>query len=203
VVVEPLSPYLAIPNFLPLRVCRIRISRMNQKREPGIIICSFYHLKEVIEQTDAVISILGRSDKLLFPDVGGRPVLRLAFDDIDHTSENFVAPVQDQIAELIEFARRWNGAGILLVHCRAGSSRSPAAAMIAAAALSGPGSAELAVRIRTAKAYFRPNQTMLKLADGLLGTVPGLVDLAQSIPAPTQTDPWGPVRIPLRASDGT
>jgi predicted protein tyrosine phosphatase len=171
---------------------------MNQKREPEIIICSFYHLSEVIEQADAVISILGKSDKLLFPDVGSRMVLRLAFDDTN-SSENFVAPNREQIVDLIEFARRWNGASTLLVHCRAGSSRSPAAAMIAAAALGGLDSAELALRIRTGKAYFRPNETMLKLADDLLGPSPALVHLARSVPVPTRTDPWGPVRIPLTA----
>lgn len=73
--------------------------------------------------------------------------------------------------------------------CRAGSSRSPAATMIAAAALGRPDSAELVMRIRTAKAYFRPNEAMLKLADNLLGAAPGLVDLARCAPVPTRTDP--------------
>jgi predicted protein tyrosine phosphatase len=183
-------------------VSRSNIARMNRKREPAIVVCSFYHLSEVIEQADAVVSVLGKSDKLLFPDVGRRAVLRLAFDDTNESPERFVAPNRKQIANLIEFARRWNGAGTLLVHCRAGSSRSPAAAMIAAAALGQPNSAELARRVRTAKAYFRPNETMLRLADDLLGPAPGLVDLVRSVPVPTQRDPWGPVRIPLTALNG-
>jgi predicted protein tyrosine phosphatase len=172
---------------------------MHQKRQSGIIICSFYHLTEVIEQADTVILILGKSDNLLFPDIGSRVVLRLAFDDLSCSSENLFAPNRKQIADLIEFARRWNGASTLLVHCRAGSSRSAAAAMIAGAALGRSDSAELVLRIRTSKAYFRPNETMLKLADDLLGGASGLVDLARSIPVPTRTDPWGPVRIPLTA----
>jgi predicted protein tyrosine phosphatase len=172
---------------------------MDQKREPAIVVCSFYHLYEVIQQADAVISVLGKSDKLLFPHVGSRVVLRLALDDLSCSSENLFAPNRKRIADLIEFARRWNGAGTLLVHCRAGSSRSPAAAMIAAAALGRPNSAELALRIRAGKAYFRPNEAMLKLADNLLGPAPGLVNLARSVPVPTQMDPWGPVRIPLTA----
>jgi predicted protein tyrosine phosphatase len=170
---------------------------MNQKREPGIIVCSFYHLSEVIDQADAVVSILGQSDKLLFPEVGNRKLLRLIFDDVPYSSEDFVAPSREQIAELIEFARHWNGSGTLLVHCRAGSSRSPAAAMIAAAALDAPDSAGLVLRVRTAKSYFRPNETMLKLADALLQPSPGLVDLARSVPVPTLTDDWAPVRVPL------
>ncbi len=173
------------------------IARMSHKREPAIIISSIYHLSEVIEQADAVISILGSSDKLIFPDVGSRPVLRLKFDDVGYASGKLVAPSRERIANLIDFARGWNRVGTLLLHCRAGSSRSPAAAMIAAATLGWPYGADLALRVRTSKAYFRPNETMLKLADGLFGISPGLVDLSRSVPFPTRTDDWKPVRIPL------
>ena len=69
--------------------------------------------------------------------------------------------------------------------------------MIAAAALGRPNSTELALRIRTGKAYFRPNETMLRLADSLLGASSGLVELSRSVPVPTQTDKWGPARIRL------
>jgi hypothetical protein len=75
---------------------------MSQTREPAIIICSFYHLWEVIVQADAVISVLGESDRLLFPDVGSRKVLRLAFDDTNESSQSFVVPNPEQIADLIE-----------------------------------------------------------------------------------------------------
>ena len=170
---------------------------MNQKREPAIVICSFYHLPEVIEQADAVVSVLGKSDDLDWPEVGGRSVLRLAFDDVDASSRNFIAPSREQIADLIGFARVWNGIGTLVAHCRAGSSRSPAAAMIAAAALGRPDTASLVMRVATAQSYFKPNETMLKLADDLLRPTPRLVDLARSIPMPTRTDVWGPVRISL------
>jgi predicted protein tyrosine phosphatase len=121
----------------------------------------------------------------------------LKFDDIIYTSQRFIAPSRDQIAELIDFARDWNGTDTWLIHCRAGSSRSPAAAMIAAAALGRPDTQALVLRVRTAKAYFRPNETMLRLADGLLTPCLNLVDLARSIPVPTETDPWGPISIPL------
>lgn len=64
------------------------MARMNQKREPAIIISSFYHLSDVIEQAGAIVSILGKSDKLPFLDVGSRSVLPMAFDDVDHTSSH-------------------------------------------------------------------------------------------------------------------
>ena len=177
---------------------------MKQRQEPAIVVSSYHHIAEVLGQADIthVISILGQIDKLDWPAVGIRAVLRLQFDDIIYSSGKFVAPNREQIADLIEFCRSWNGSGALLVHCRAGSSRSPAAAMIAAAALGRPDSAELALRVRTARAYYRPNETMLKLADALISPCPGLVDLARSIPVPTRTDTWGPVRIPLNAPGG-
>lgn len=173
------------------------IAPMDQQRDPAIIISAIHHLPDVIDQADAAISILGQSDKLQFPDVGSRPVLRLVFDDTIVPSKTLIPPSRQHIADLIEFARRWNGVGTLLVHCRAGSSRSPAAAMIAAAALGRPNNTDLVRRVRSAKAYFRPNETMLRLADGLLGPGSGLVNLSRSIPVPTQIDKWAPARILL------
>jgi predicted protein tyrosine phosphatase len=69
--------------------------------------------------------------------------------------------------------------------------------MIAAGSLGWPDSAEIVVRIRTARVYFRPNETMLELADSLLGSIPGLVDLSRSVPVTMRTDDWKPVRVPL------
>jgi predicted protein tyrosine phosphatase len=184
---------------------RSNIAPMNHTHEPAIIISPFQHIPQVLSQNDVtrVVSILGLSDKLDWPSVGDRGVLRLRFDDIIYTSGSFVAPSADQIRQLIEFGRLWNGIGSLLVHCRAGSSRSPAAGMIVAAAVSGVDTASLVRRVLSAKAYFRPNEAMLKLADTLLVFNPGLVDLARSIPVPTRTDAWGPVRIPLKAPEGS
>ena len=174
-------------------------------RESQIVVSPYQHLAGVLDEAKAthVISILGLTDKLSWPNVGIRKVLRLQFDDIIYSSGKFIAPSREQIEELIEFARDWNGTGTLIVHCRAGSSRSPAAAIIAAAALGRPDSAALVMRIRTARAYFRPNETMLKLADTLLDPRLGLVDLARSVPVPTRTDPWGPVSIPLTVPAGS
>lgn len=166
------------------------------QRGPGIAISSYYHLHEVIEQADAVVSILGSSDKLMFPDVGQRPVLRLEFDDVTQARKGFTAPADHHIDELIAFSRAWAGAGTLLIHCRAGSGRSPAAGMIVAAAIGIP---KLSARIRVAKSYFTPNQTMLEMADARLGLVPGLAGLGPSGPQAKRREEWGPVRILLEA----
>jgi len=95
---------------------------MRDHREGGIIVCSYQHLPLMMSDADAVISLLGRSDKLEFPDVGRRPTLRLKFDDVQYSAGTWVAPSRQDIGELIEFARSWAGHGNLLLRCRAGSS---------------------------------------------------------------------------------
>jgi len=83
----------------------------------------------------------------------------------------------------------------MLVHCRAGSSRSPAAAMILAAVLERPETDDLVLRVATAKAYFKPHMGMLALADRLLHRRALLVDLLRSVPSLTRIDEWGPVAV--------
>lgn len=175
------------------------VSRMKRDNKGAIIIAPYHHVGDVLLGGDIthVVSILGLTDKLAWPSVGSRETLRLQFDDIIYSSGTFIAPSREQIAELIEFARSWNGKGSLLLHCRASSSRGPAAGMIAAAALGRPDTESLVMRIRTAKAYHRPNETMLKWADDLLGNGSALANLARSVPMPTRTDEWEPVTIPL------
>ncbi len=106
---------------------------------------------------------------------------------------------REQIVELVEFGRNWNGATSIALRCRAGSSRSPGAAAVVAAALGRPETSSLVRRILLSKAYFRPHLGMLALADSILGVTPGLVGLVRSLPAPARTDDWGPIRIPLAA----
>lgn len=175
-----------------------------RRQEPAIIISPYQHLPEVFKQNDIeyVVSILGESDKLSWPEVGARKVLRLRFDDTIISNSRFIAPSREQIAELIDFGRKWSGTGTIVAHCRAGSSRSVGAGLILAAALGRSDTKSLVLRVRTAKKYFRPNETMLKLADSLLMNGPGLTELSRSIPTPTESDPWGPVRVELRETEG-
>jgi predicted protein tyrosine phosphatase len=161
---------------------------------PSIVITPYYELGRALTEHDVgrVVSILGAgSDRLPWPDVGERPTLRLAFDDTHHSTGALVAPTRQDIDALIAFARDWRGEGTLLVHCRAGSSRSPAAAMIAPAAI---GRLDIARLVPTAKSYFRPHRGCLSLADAALATT--LVGLAEK-PAPTCTDNWAPVALAL------
>jgi predicted protein tyrosine phosphatase len=175
---------------------------MQQRDLPAIVVSPYMHVAQALNESSIshVVSILGPSDIIDWPNVGARRVLRLQFDDVSYSSGKLIAPTSEQIAELVEFARNWNGSTSILVHCRAGSSRSPAAAMIIAAALEQSDLAALVRRIGHAKAYFRPNTKMLSIADSILALTPSLVELVSSMPSLDRIDNWGAIRIPLVAS---
>jgi predicted protein tyrosine phosphatase len=159
-----------------------------------IIICPYGDVLQELQAPDLshVVSILGPSDELPWPDVGERQVCRLEFDDTQYSSGQLVAPSRQQIEKLIAFSKFWGGKQGFLVHCRAGTSRSPAAAMIALEAI---GRADLIEAVITAKAYFRPHTGCLRLADAIMSPSPGLLAMALGKPGPVGEDEVGPVSI--------
>lgn len=163
---------------------------------PHLVISPYQHLPKALQSPGVthVVSILGKFDRLPWPSTGSRITLRLEFDDTNADSQLGDAPTLDHVRKLIAFSRDWAGKSDLLVHCRAGSSRSPAGAVIAVAAI---GRADLIERVLGAKTYHRPNQLMLKLADGLLDPCPELVTRSRAIQHPAEYSEWGPVAIPL------
>ena len=114
-----------------------------------------------------LVSILGPSDNLPWPEF--RPTdrhLRLCFDDNVHRG---FGPDGAHIQELIAFFRRWALDGPLLIHCHGGISRSPAAALIALSVFNPGHEREIASVFRQLAPHADPNETMIRLADDLLG----------------------------------
>ena len=161
-----------------------------------IIISPYGDVSQELQAPDIshVVSILGPSDRLSWPDVGGRHVCRLEFDDTQYSSGQLIAPSRQQIEKLIGFAKSWGGKQGLLVHCRAGSSRSPAAAMICLASIGRTDQVGAAI---ASKAYFRPHAGCLRLADAIMSPSLGLLAIALGKPAPVRLDNVGPVSISL------
>lgn len=120
---------------------------------------------------ERIVSLL--EPRLAFPatgeDYAGRH-LRLSFHDVHHASAGLVPPGPADVATLLEFLRRWERKGPLLVHCHAGIGRSPATAFIAAC-LHFPQVDERRImeRLRQASPLVRPNETLIGLADAALG----------------------------------
>lgn len=166
---------------------------------PAIVVSPYQFLQRATSTTRVThaVSILGDSDRLDWPNFGLVETLRLRFDDIHAPARGWVPPGPEHITELIEFGQRWAGLGSIVVHCRAGTSRSPAAAMILAAVLAGPISDDLVRRVATAKTYYRPHKGMLALADRLLKRPTSLIELVQALSQRASTDMWGPASIPL------
>jgi predicted protein tyrosine phosphatase len=96
--------------------------------------------------------------------------IRFHIHDISEPLLGYVAPGQDHIEQLIQFAREWDGQGPIVVHCWAGISRSTAAAYTALCAIN-PGVPEelIAARLREASPTASPNRLMIRLADATLG----------------------------------
>ena len=75
-------------------------------------------------------------------------------------------PSATQIVQFLSFLKTWDREGSILFHCRAGIGRSPAAPFIAACFLI-PDSDEneIALKLRAAARFARPNEVLVELAD--------------------------------------
>jgi len=103
------------------------------------------------------------------PSIGQDRHLRLSMNDISEPRDGLVAPCEDHVAELIQFALDWDQQAPLLIHCWAGISRSTAAAFISLCALN-PETDEgsLAQALRGASPTASPNRRLVALADKVL-----------------------------------
>ena len=138
-----------------------------------ILVCPLSKVLETVarHQPSRVVSLL--DPDFTFPDLGpayeGKH-LRLRFHDVHEAFDNEIAPAAEHVASLLEFIGAAGPGENLLSHCRAGISRSTAAAFIAACYMN-PDVPEpdLAVALRRAAPLARPNQVLVALADAALG----------------------------------
>jgi predicted protein tyrosine phosphatase len=97
--------------------------------------------------------------------------LRLEFHDVSEDGPRETAPAREDVLALIELARAHASVRrTFLVHCEAGISRSPAAAIVLRAAWLGPHRCEEAVRgVIESVPWAFPNARIIALGDELLG----------------------------------
>jgi len=108
--------------------------------------------------------------------------LRLHIHDIAEPMMGCIAPGEEHVARLIDFAHAWGGQGRMVVHCWAGISRSTAAAFTALCALNPEVPEEtIAVRLRKASPTAYPNRLIIRLADDALGRKGRMVRAVESI----------------------
>src|SRR5262245_10930992 len=100
-----------------------------------ILVCPLSQVSEAVADhaPGRVVSLLDPGSE--FPDLGpqyaGRH-LQLELHDITEPAEFHIMPAPQHVHQLLGFVEQWDRRAPILFHCRAGISRSPAAAFIAA-----------------------------------------------------------------------
>jgi predicted protein tyrosine phosphatase len=108
------------------------------------------------------------------------PQLVLQFHDIDMTMLDYVEPELEHVQQAVTFAQEIDGP--LLVHCRAGVSRSAAIALAIVADRLGAGNERQACEwLRQTYPLAQPNRLIVFLADEVLGRSQTLITVATVI----------------------
>jgi predicted protein tyrosine phosphatase len=138
-----------------------------------IRVCSLARLNETVGLCRArhVITLVRDETRIFRPagiEQGNH--LWLQMDDIAEPIDGMIAPNEQHVELLVDFAKRWEREAPIVIHCYAGISRSTAAAFIIACALAPErDEAELAQRLRDASPTASPNPRLVALGDAHLG----------------------------------
>jgi len=153
---------------------------------PRIIVCPLKSIGEMAGRHKAreMISLIAEKQDFHRPGIiDPARHLTVSVNDITFAGkEGLVAPQEAHVGAVIDFARAWDQQAPLLVHCWMGVSRSPAAALIAALAVSPQlDDAELAAALRKASPQASPNTRLIDIGDAMLGRSGKLVAAVKAI----------------------
>lgn len=150
-----------------------------------IYVCSLARIGETVSASGArrMVTLVTAGTPVERPQsIAENDHLTLSMHDIAEEQEGMVPPAEAHVAALLDFARSWDRAEPLVVHCYAGISRSTASAYIIAAALAPERDEfELAKALRRASPSATPNPRLIALADAMLGREGRMVDAIRSI----------------------
>lgn len=111
---------------------------------------------------------------------------------------DLVAPQEEHVRQIIEFARSWDIQSPLLVHCWMGVSRSPAAALIAALAVNPDEDDDaLVLRLRQVSPYATPNARLIAFGDAMLNRDGRLMKAVRAIGRGADADGNAPFILPI------
>jgi len=125
--------------------------------------------------------------------------VRLEFHDVvmdSPTDALRVAPSPTHVKRILDFATAWDGQSRLLVHCTAGVSRSPAAALAILSARNPGQEREIARLLRLRAPWVNPNLRIIRLADDLLGRRGDLIRAVISMGEPSMRGVPEPILLP-------
>ncbi len=150
-----------------------------------IFVCPLSKVGATVEaaRAERLVSLLSAGTAMTRPaSIAEQNHLFLSMHDIADAQEGMTPPGQTHVAELLAFARSWDRARPLVIHCYAGISRSTASAYIVAAALAPERDAmELARTLRRLSPSATPNIRLVSLADDMLSRNGRMVGAIQSI----------------------
>ncbi|MGH6769961.1 MAG: tyrosine phosphatase family protein [Xanthobacteraceae bacterium] len=150
-----------------------------------IHVCSLARLHQTVADTGAgrIVTLLKQTDRVVRPDtILAENHLILGMDDVAEPMDGFIHPADEHVERLIAFARGWNRAQPMVVHCFAGISRSTAGAFVAACALN-PHRSERAIaeQLRRLSGTASPNPRIVSIADRLLARSGRMVAAVETI----------------------
>ncbi|MEX0953945.1 MAG: tyrosine phosphatase family protein [Rhizobiaceae bacterium] len=150
-----------------------------------LFVCSLPRMPEVVERVRAkrLVSLLNAGTPVDRPrTIAESDHLTLSMHDIVDVLPEMVPPGEAHVRNLIAFAREWDKARPMVVHCFAGISRSTAAAYIIASVLAPErDEAQLAQDLRLASPSATPNARLVAVADKLLGRDGRMVEAIAAI----------------------
>jgi predicted protein tyrosine phosphatase len=157
---------------------------------PQIYVCSLDEMPTQVRRLrpGRLISLLPDREQPSCPrEIATSNHLRVIVRDCDNPDDGPDAPARHHIQTLVEFVRATPPDASILIHCLAGISRSPAAALIAMV-LDAPGREhDAALHMRTIAPHALPNRLMVALADDLLGRSGALVAATAAMGPPDWT----------------
>lgn len=171
----------------------------------GIVVAPLSRIAEmaVRHKSREMVSLLAKGQDFHRPAViAPDRHLVLGMNDISFAGTgDLIAPDENHVSAIIEFARLWNREAPLLIHCWMGVSRSPAAAIIASLAVNPEEDDQaLALRLRAASPYATPNARLIQIGDHLLERRGRLVKAVSSIGRGADADGNAPFLLPLLSS---
>ncbi|PDQ20009.1 protein tyrosine phosphatase [Mesorhizobium sanjuanii] len=150
-----------------------------------IHVCSLAKVEETVTKTGAerLLSLLAAGTLMARPaSITRENHLHLVMHDIAVAQDGLTMPGEEHVRNLLDFARRWDRARPLVVHCYAGISRSTASAYIIAAALAPKRcEVELARTLRALSPTATPNPRLITVADVLLERDGRMVEAIKAI----------------------
>ena len=152
---------------------------------PYLQVCSLAKLADAVAATEAshVLTLINARTPVTRPtSVPAERHLYIGMSDILEPLDGHILPGEAHVRDLLAFARGWNQAKPMVIHCYAGVSRSTAAALISACALKPERSErDVAELIRERSPTATPNLKLVAVADDILGRKGRLFDAARSI----------------------